>query len=41
MDKSFFIEIGELDEGMKMWGGENIDLAIRVGCMCFMLLSGV
>ncbi|KAK2160946.1 hypothetical protein LSH36_124g01017 [Paralvinella palmiformis] len=29
MDRSFFIEVGELDNGMQMWGGENIDLAIR------------
>ena len=30
MDKSFFFEIGGFDDGMVLWGGENIDLPIRV-----------
>ncbi|KAK2167002.1 hypothetical protein LSH36_32g00042 [Paralvinella palmiformis] len=28
--KDFFTEVGELDEGMERWGGENLDLPIRV-----------
>ena len=30
IDRQFFIEVGELDEEMVFWGGENLDLAIRV-----------
>ena len=29
MDRNFFNEIGGLDPGMQLWGGENIDIAIR------------
>jgi polypeptide N-acetylgalactosaminyltransferase len=30
MRKDVFEEIGAFDEHMKAWGGENIDLALRV-----------
>ena len=30
IDKSFFTEIGEMDDGQILWGGDNIDLSIRV-----------
>ena len=30
MDHKFFYEIGGLDSGMHLWGGENVDIAIRV-----------
>ena len=30
VDKSYFEHIGEFDEGLKVWGGENIELAFRV-----------
>ena len=29
IEKRFFYELGGLDTGMKLWGGENIDLPIR------------
>lgn len=29
-DRRFFGEIGSLDAGMKIYGGENVELAIRV-----------
>ena len=29
MDKNYFEEIGLFDDGMKIWGGENIELAFR------------
>ena len=32
MDKKFFTEIGELDEGQYGWGGDNIELSLRVRC---------
>ena len=28
--KSWFTEVGEFDSEMKQWGGENIDLPIKV-----------
>ena len=31
IDKQFFEDIGSMDEGMQLWGGENIDLPVRVG----------
>jgi hypothetical protein len=30
IDRAFFEDIGAFDEGMQLWGGENIDLSIRV-----------
>ena len=30
IDKQFFEDIGAMDEGMQLWGGENIDLPVRV-----------
>ena len=49
MDRSFFEEIGALDAGMEFWGGENVDLAIRVSaqsghitrCTCTVFLKVV
>lgn len=30
IDREFFYEIGSYDVGMKIWGAENLDLALRV-----------
>lgn len=30
MDRLYFEEIGLLDEGMEVYGGENVELGIRV-----------
>lgn len=30
MDREYFQEIGLLDEGMEVYGGENVELGIRV-----------
>lgn len=30
MDREYFEEIGLLDEGMEVYGGENVELGIRV-----------
>lgn len=32
VDRLFFGEIGTLDRGMKIYGGENVELGIRVSC---------
>lgn len=31
VDREYFQEIGLLDEGMEVYGGENVELGIRVG----------
>lgn len=31
VDREFFFEIGSFDEGMEIWGSENVELAFRVG----------
>ncbi|XP_052234412.1 polypeptide N-acetylgalactosaminyltransferase 13-like [Dreissena polymorpha] len=30
IDRQFFQEIGEYDEGMKVWGGENLEMSWRI-----------
>lgn len=30
IDREFFFEIGSFDEGMLIWGSENLELPIRV-----------
>lgn len=30
IDREFFFEIGSYDEGMDIWGSENVELALRV-----------
>lgn len=30
VDREFFYEIGAYDEGMDIWGSENLELALRV-----------
>lgn len=34
IDREFFYEIGSYDEGMQIWGGENIEISFRV-CVVF------
>ena len=30
IDKEFFYHIGSYDEGMEFWGGENVEMSLRV-----------
>lgn len=35
IDRDFFYEIGAYDEGMDIWGSENLELALRVSFFFF------
>lgn len=37
-DRKFFGEIGSLDGGMKIYGGENVELSIRVRPFFFLTM---
>lgn len=39
MSRSFFIELGEYDTGMEVWGGENLELSFRVSHLYTSLTS--
>lgn len=30
IDREFFFEIGSYDEGMNIWGSENLEISLRV-----------
>ncbi|XP_076461899.1 polypeptide N-acetylgalactosaminyltransferase 11-like [Babylonia areolata] len=30
MDRAYFFELGEYDEGMNIWGGENLEISFRI-----------
>lgn len=30
VDREFFFEVGSFDSGMKIWGGETAEFALRV-----------
>ena len=30
IDKKYFIELGNFDEQMQLWGGENLEMSFRV-----------
>ena len=39
IEKKFFTEIGEMDEDQTLWGGENIELSLRVSGHSYICLS--
>ena len=32
IDRSYFTEVGQYDDGMNIWGGENLELSFKVSC---------
>ena len=34
IDRDYFYEIGSYDDGMDIWGGENLEMSFRVGFLC-------
>lgn len=41
IDRDFFYEIGAFDEGMQIWGGENVELSFRVRSQIDVILLGI
>ena len=35
IDRDYFYEIGSYDEGMDIWGGENLEMSFRVSQFFF------
>lgn len=39
IDRDYFYEVGFYDEGMDIWGGENLELLFRVSRILVMVLN--
>lgn len=37
IDRDYFYEIGSYDEGMDIWGGENLEMSFRVSTVLMLI----
>lgn len=38
IERDYFYEIGSYDEGMDIWGGENLEMSFRVSDLCIVTM---
>lgn len=41
IDRHYFTELGQYDKDMDLWGGENVELSLRVSQLPFVLFCSV
>ena len=39
MDRKYFFQLGGYDEGMNIWGGENLEISFRVRVYMYMIVN--
>ena len=39
--REYFMDMGRYDEGMDIWGGENLEISFRVSTVPFLLLREI
>ena len=39
IDKKYFLELGNFDKGMQVWGGENLEMSFRVSTVAMIKIT--